>query len=246
MKEVTLINQKIKEILKQKKFTYKKLANELEMSESGVKKLLSGRDYSLSRLIQICNILQVKFEHILSGLEDKEEVVSVLAEGHEEFFLKNWDYFCFYWVKVFEGWPLKTILERYDLSLERAQMYLRKLDEMNLLEYHSDDKILYPDASNIRFEGVNRLEKKIFEQWPDRLVKETRETWNKEKDPSYIVCWSKMSHATYVEFKNELTKLIKAYQNRGNYDNSVGKPNIMMTRFCFAMNSGSFVTYGDI
>lgn len=246
MDEILVLNKKIKEILKKKSVTYKKLAEELSMSESGVKKLLSGKDHSLSRLMQICQVLNVDINHLFSSLKDKDDHVCILAEKHERFFLENWDYFCFYWVKVIEGWPLKEILTTYDIPLKRAQKYLRKLDALNLLEYHNDNKIKYPDVANIQFKGVNKLERKVMQYWPDELIKYTRKNWDKEEDPAYLMGWSKMSYATYVEFKAELAKTIKNFRNRGHYDNDALKENMTMVKFCFSMNTGSFVKLGDL
>ena len=54
-----VISLKIKKIMKAKKLKYSDLASHLEMSESGVKKLLSGKDLSMTKLSLIADFLEL-------------------------------------------------------------------------------------------------------------------------------------------------------------------------------------------
>ena len=57
----------LKTALKGSKMTYRGLAEQLEMSESGVKKMLNGSDVSLGRLLQICDVLQVPLSEVVAS-----------------------------------------------------------------------------------------------------------------------------------------------------------------------------------
>ena len=64
----------IKTILKVKKMTYRDLAEILEMSESGVKKILSAKDGSFGRVLQMCRALDVSLDDLIAFVMPNVEV----------------------------------------------------------------------------------------------------------------------------------------------------------------------------
>ena len=85
----------IKTILKVKKMTYRDLAEILEMSESGVKKILSAKDGSFGRVLQMCRALDVSLDDLIAEAADVGPHVVRFTPEQMAFFENNPSYFCF-------------------------------------------------------------------------------------------------------------------------------------------------------
>ena len=70
MNHTANIIETLKQYLKAKGITYKQLAEEIELSEASVKRLFSKQTFSLSRLEDVCRILDIDFYDLV--LMDKE------------------------------------------------------------------------------------------------------------------------------------------------------------------------------
>ena len=76
------ITGKLKNYIKAKGYTYKTLASRLEISESALKRNFSIGDFSLSRLEEICRVLDITLADLAKYGEDHTRV-SFLTEDQE-------------------------------------------------------------------------------------------------------------------------------------------------------------------
>ena len=93
--EVQAILSTVKRMLKNRSITYSEFAELMNMSESGVKKMLNGDDCSMSRFIQMSNILGVPLHEVLKVANTNEPHTIRLTE-EQSFFVENMSYFYFY------------------------------------------------------------------------------------------------------------------------------------------------------
>ena len=91
MNTIALLDQ-LKEILKVRGYTYKEVAEKLEMSESGVKKLFTNNDISMNKLFEILKKFDVSLEDVLK-LSKGHRVATKLTAEQEKLFLKSSNYF---------------------------------------------------------------------------------------------------------------------------------------------------------
>ena len=94
--EIEHILSTVKTMLKNRNFPYREFAKSMEMSESGVKKLLNGTDLSMSRLVQISNVLAVPLTEIVKASQDSNSYVIRLNTRQQDFFVENMQYFYFF------------------------------------------------------------------------------------------------------------------------------------------------------
>ncbi|MFM6927861.1 MAG: helix-turn-helix domain-containing protein, partial [Bdellovibrio sp.] len=90
MNTSALLDQ-LKEILKIRGITYKDVSAKTGMSESGVKKLFTNDDISMSKLFEILQKFDLSLEDILK-LSKGNKVVTKLTTEQEKLFLKSANY----------------------------------------------------------------------------------------------------------------------------------------------------------
>ncbi|OFZ46029.1 MAG: hypothetical protein A2381_00535 [Bdellovibrionales bacterium RIFOXYB1_FULL_37_110] len=169
----------IKKAMKVKKITYKILATKLGLSESGVKKIFISNDCSFNRMMDICNILKIDIADICAASNSKNVRQLQLTRDQESFFRNHLDYFYIFWKLVYEGLSLNDIKKIFSLSDKDMFQYLKKLDDLGLIELHPDNEVHLPEECNVHFSNESTFLKDLITEWSCNLVHETR----KKKDP---------------------------------------------------------------
>ena len=235
---------KIKKIMKTQKLKYSDLATHLDMSESGVKKLLAGKDFSMNKLTQIAEFLSLSLVDLIESSKDQEFVEHKLNTEIESFFVNNWDHFCFYWLLVAEVTPLEEILEMFQLDYSDVEPFLLKLDSFNLIEFHSREKIIINEENSFTWGKDGALVKKILQTFPPALLKDSTE--NNGVDGKKMGLFSvRMSNKTMDDFERDLKALFQEYTERGVYDINSGKKDIVNFAITYAFSPHSLFKRGD-
>ncbi|MCP4912169.1 MAG: helix-turn-helix domain-containing protein [Oligoflexia bacterium] len=234
-----VISLKIKKIMKAKKLKYSDLASHLEMSESGVKKLLSGKDFSMNKLSLIADFLELGLVELIESSKEQEFVEHKLNGEIEAFFVNNWDHFCFYWLFVAEVTPLETILSDYGLEFKDVEKYLLKLDSFDLIEYHSKEKIVINEDNSFTWGADGPLVKKMLTTWSHSLMNDCVEN-NKTNGRRMGLFSVRMGRKTMEEFTAEMGKLVQEFTEKGVYDCHTGKQDLVNFAFTYAFRPQSF------
>ncbi len=236
---------KIKKIMKSKRLKYSDLAVFLEMSESGVKKLLQGRDFSLNKLSSIADFLGLTLIQLLDSSTEQEFVSKSLDAKIEDYFVNHWGCFSFYWLIVAEAWPLETILSEYDLQFKDIEPFLLKLDSFDLIEYHSREKIVINEENSFTWGKDGPLVKKMMDIWPFELMKDcVQDNGNNGKKAGLFSV--RMAPKTKADFEKEIKDLFQKYTDKGVYDFNSGKSQIIPFSFTYALCERRFVKRADL
>ncbi len=131
----------LKQYLKAKGITYKQLAKEMELSEASVKRLFSKHTFSLSRLEDVCRILDIDFyDLVLMDKERSRKTLKRLTIEQEQILVNDEKLLIFLYFLI-NGWPASLIIEEYEYSeIETIQM-LSKLEKMGILELHPNNHV---------------------------------------------------------------------------------------------------------
>ena len=135
------IIETLKKYLKAKGITYKQLAAEMELSEASVKRLFSKHTFSLSRLEDVCRILDIDFYDL--ALMDKErsrKALKKLTIEQEQILLNDEKLLIFMYFLV-NGWTVSLIVEEYDYSEVEAIKMLSKLEKIGILELYPNNHV---------------------------------------------------------------------------------------------------------
>jgi len=157
MTNATRIVDTLKQQLKVRGITYKRLADRLGLSESAVKHMFSSGNFSLRRLDEMCAVLELDVGDLvnISGSHD-EKIEQLSAEHEEEIVADNRLLLVTYC--LINYWTFDEIIARYDISPAEGLKYLRRLDRMKVIELLPGDRVRLLIASNFRWRKNGAIE----------------------------------------------------------------------------------------
>jgi DNA-binding Xre family transcriptional regulator len=239
--EFEVILKTLKKILKNKKITYSSLAESIEMSESGVKKLLSGSDCSLAKILQICDVIEVELTEVLTYSKESASREFQLSRSNEMFFIKHWDYFTVFWKLFAEKKNAKEIMKENSLSKKQIETYLLKLDRMGLLEFHSIDKVVIDDRGIPDWVDEGPLVEVVKRIWPKKILDHVVLAKNIPKDCCYELTYFKFSKDTHMEYVHAMREVAETYLKRSAYEEKVlHKDDLLITTSIMAVSNRPF------
>jgi len=133
MTRSTNIIEALKQALKQAGITYRELARELGLTESGIKQMFAVGNISLKRVDRICEVLGLDFSDLIGLASERRESIETLGKEREYELVSDIRLLLMAYCLV-NHWPLDEILARYDIDPHRAINLLARLDRMGLIE----------------------------------------------------------------------------------------------------------------
>lgn len=239
--DIELVKQRLKSILRTKKINYKDLGAMIGMSESGVKKLFSAADLSMGRLSDICKAINIPLVDLIESAAKKEKHENYrLSKEQESFFQNNWDFFVFYWLICIEERTLDRIKQDYALTDQQTTKYLLKLDELDLIQYHSDEKIYHKVDKVLCFEDDSQFNNYMTNKFSVDHLRRCQNELSKENvyQGFHTI---KLRKSTFEEFKVELAKLFQKYVDKMPIEDLLDEHDRKMLCFTFAMSHDSYV-----
>ena len=148
----------LKRLLKARSMTYRDLATRLDLSESAVKHMFSTANFSLKRLDEVCEVLEIDLGELIGQSEAQEPRIEKLPAEYEEEIVANGRFLLIAYCLV-NHWRLEEILERYDISRADAFRYLRRLDQMRIVEVLPGDRVRLLIANNFAWRKNGAIER---------------------------------------------------------------------------------------
>lgn len=212
----------LKKVLKVKKITYKTLADELAMSESGVKKLLTSKDISLTRVEQIARILGLSLADLFQ-MTDEAEVKNVrLTPKQESALFENNLLFRIYWFLAVEEKTLEAIKKNEKINTDQLQRHLVKLENLDLIKIGKNHRVISVHKGLFRWASDGPLVKKLNHEWSENTLKKVLNSKNSNTSLhrlSYLRLSEKSKSQLYDrlnELVNEFARLSQREKNRFN------------------------------
>ncbi len=206
-----LLIDELKRILKRKGIKYSKLASELCMSESSIKRLMSGDDANLSKLEALCEVAGISFLDLVILTKDQSPKDFFLTKNQDDFFAKNTNYFYVFHLLYEERLSVLEIKKKYKLTEKSMMTYLKKLEEFGFCERHANDKIVWLISGHISLPAMTELGRHLTRTSIDNLkdlVVDGAGTDNK-KEGTFQISEGYLKPETAQRFMAELTELIK-------------------------------------
>lgn len=147
----------LKQQLKQKGFTYKKLAAELGLTESAIKQMFGSDNMSLKRMDAICELLKLDISDLVLLSEDQEKKIELLTKEQEAILIGDEKLLLVAYCVV-NHWTFSEIITRYELSETECIKQLAKLDKMNLIELQPGNRIKALIAPNFAWQPNGPIE----------------------------------------------------------------------------------------
>lgn len=148
----------VKVALKQQGFTYRALAEKLEVSESTVKQMFANGNFSLNRLDAICELLELDIAALLELSESLEDRVTRLSLDQEQALVEDPKFLVVAYCLV-NHWKVDEITARYDISDTEIITLLARLDKMRLIELQPNNRVRLIMANNFSWHPNGPIEK---------------------------------------------------------------------------------------
>lgn len=233
----------LKIYLKKRKLSYRILAREIGMSESGLKKLMNAKDISLQRLVNICQVLGISVADLIKD----EEVSRVSFSSQQELeFEKNPILFQVYWLLVYERRSADKI--QTALRLNKGEMFklLRKLDKINLIKISENDRLIIPTIKAISWTGQSHFIRKLYKEWSLNFLEKIAKPYSESSDEHYTIRYLQMRKETYKEMINAMKKLEKDYIHQAIHEMRLNFDDLQHVRWVMASDNLSFITEDDL
>lgn len=200
----------LKKVLKVKKITYKSLADELGMSESGVKKLLTSKDISLTRVEQITRIIGLSLADLFQ-IASEEEVKNVkLSPKQESAFFENNMLFRVYWFLAVEEKTLDAIKKSEKLTADQLQRNLMKLENLDLIKIGKNNRVASVHKGLFRWASDGPLVKKLNNEWSENTLRKVLSGKN-SNNQLHRLSYLRLSDKSKTAFYDRLNELVNEF-----------------------------------
>jgi transposase-like protein len=158
--DIQALLQALREVLKAKGYTYRRLARELDVSEVTVKRVFA-KGCSLDRIAVICERVGTSFLEVAALAKTDEEVNYFLTPKQEAFFASFPA--CFGLFKdLYAGQTTKEVARTWRLNSTQLFKILRLLEKQGLLDVLSENKVRFKIRGTIRMTHRGPLAKKLL------------------------------------------------------------------------------------
>ena len=200
----------LKKVLKVKKITYKSLADELGMSESGVKKLLTSKDISLTRVEQITRIIGLSLADLFQ-IASEEDVKNVkLSPKQESALFENNMLFRVYWFLAVEEKTLDAIKKSEKLTADQLQRNLMKLENLDLIKIGKNNRVASVHKGLFRWASDGPLVKKLNNEWSENTLRKVLSGKN-SNNQLHRLSYLRLSDKSKTAFYDRLNELVNEF-----------------------------------
>lgn len=205
----------IKKALRAREINYAELAEHLRMTESGVKKMLNGKDISFRRVLQICDVLNVLPGQLFSASEEAIVPVLQLSDKQEDALINDRRLLMVYWLFTIEKLAPAEICKRQGISDADLIKSLRRLLRLELV---MEKRGIFSPKHNGKF------------RWPDdsKLVKMLNQEWSQLTLNKALKAKNRQCHRliamklSKVSYENLLGRLAEVFEETARFSEREG------------------------
>lgn len=229
----------IKDLLKRRGMTYSDVAERLGLSESGVKKMFSTRDCSLTRLYELADIVGIKPAELFAVSDAPAPEVVELTPRQQAWLLDRPVVFRFYWRLVMERRSVPEIQSMLELDDRETSRVLARLEDMRVIRIEKPSgRVRVPDAEDVRWPKTGPLVDHFNLRWAANVVDDA----SVHDDSVFRIMQMSMRESTAAEFRDRLASLINDFDLRARYEQNVAKVSDLETvRLLLGLVPGGFM-----
>lgn len=169
MSQIKQITTTLKQLLKQHKITYRMIADELDMSEANIKRVFATNSFSLERLEQICNIINLALSDLFTLSEKQQLQLTELTLEQEQELIEN-PKLLLVAVCVRDYWRFEEIIEHYDIDVHECIRLMAKLDKIKLIQLLPNNNYKLLIAQDFRWIKNGPLERFMEKEVLNRFM----------------------------------------------------------------------------
>lgn len=151
----------LKQAIKARGYTYRQLAIEMNMSEVSIKRLFKDKDCKMSRLFEICSIIDVSVDELIQMQQRAKKVPEFLPEATERVLAANKPLFILL-VFLLSQLDISSIQRLLNIEKETLYMQLRALEKLEIIELLTGDKYRFMISLPVRWRMGGALSELII------------------------------------------------------------------------------------
>jgi len=217
MAQTSLIIRTLKKTLKSHGKTYSEVADYLDLSEASVKRLFAQETFSLSRLDQICKMLEMEITDLMQLVNDSTaRQISELSNEQEKELAGDIELLLIT-ISVIHHWTLEDILGQYNFTEAQCIQHLAKLDRLNIIELLPNNKIKVKISPNFKWRKNGHIQRFFREN----IETEFFHTQFNESQEKLIVLNGMLSQESNALFQRKLERLAREFDEMTKDDSSL-------------------------
>lgn len=178
MSQVQQVVDTLKQLLKQQNITYKQLAHKLNMSEANIKRMFSCASFTLERLQDICDILDIGLTDLFALSEKQVEKLNQLTDEQEALLLED-PKLLLVAVCIRDGWTFDEITEHYSIDKLELVRLMASLDKIRIIDLLPNNNYRSLIAQDFRWIPGGKLERFMEQEVLVKFIQPKKgEQWN--------------------------------------------------------------------
>ncbi len=220
----------LKTALKAQGKTYADVAVELGLTEASVKRLFSKQSFSLSRLDQVCHLLDMEIADLVQLMNEQQQRLQQLTIEQEKEITGN-VILTLVAVCVLNRWRMEDILSYYRISETECVQHLARLDRLKVIELLPKNRIKLLVAPNFSWRENGPIQ--LFFQ--KKISQEFFNTRFSREDECLLVLNGMFSSQSNAELQRKLKRLAREFDLLNNDDAALDLENRNGTTLVLAM-----------
>jgi len=206
----------LKKALKAHGLTYNDIANKMDLSEASIKRMFSEKNFTLKRLEQLCQCMNLELSDLLKLMQEEEQHLSKLSEEQEKEIASDVT-LLLVTVCVLNRWTLNDINAHYKITETEGIRFLAKLDKLKIIELLPKNRIKLLVASNFSWLENGPIQK-FFQSKVEQDFFNIR--FNKANERLFVVN-GMLANSSNAVFQKKMEKLIKEFNELNDADASL-------------------------
>ena len=160
----------LKQALKTHRLTYAEVARRLAMSEANVKRMFAAKRFTLDRLEQICQLMELELTDLFRLYEESRQRITQLTEEQEQELVSDTKLLLVA-VSVRNRLSFDDILHNYHLSETECIRCLARLDKLKIIDLLPNNHIKLRIDENFRWLPNGPIHQFFDKQIKDQFLK---------------------------------------------------------------------------
>jgi transcriptional regulator with XRE-family HTH domain len=183
-KKLKLCLSLLKQELREQKITYQQLADRLGVSLLTVKRQLNSTDIAFSKLIAICDAAGIEFSQIWHQIEAQKPAHTIFTKEQDATFCSYPHVYQYFVELFFNKKSTKQIQIENELTAASSYIYLRKLEEIDLISLSPNNKVTFLVSEPLGF-AINT--KFVFKEFQNALIEVSNRLIEPDKYEDFVI-----------------------------------------------------------
>lgn len=150
MNQTTSLLDTLKRALKGHGITYADVAIQLGLSENSIKRLFAEKSFSLKRLEQVCQLMQMEISDLMHQMEAASQHIDRLTEQQEQKIASDKNLLLTA-ICVMDKWTFEEIIDTYRISELECVQLLARLDRLKIIQLLPKNRVKLIISKNFQW-----------------------------------------------------------------------------------------------